>query len=146
MGKLHFITYANGKNRNTGLSYVDTQRKLVGSIENVTSKEVVFHANNLDSLKQKDFDLLYKLLPCGVEFIHKHAHILKQNILIHCHMGRQRSVAMLCGFLMAKHGLNPDEACKYILKKRPEAFHFGLSLNFDQALIKYYKDLQKERS
>lgn len=55
MGKLHFITYANGKNRNTGLSYVDTQRKLVGSIENVTSKEVVFHANNLDSLKQKDW-------------------------------------------------------------------------------------------
>ena len=99
-----------------------------------------------DSLKQKDFDLMYKLLPCGVEFIHKHADILKQNIFIHCHMGRQRSISFLCGYFIAKHGLTPDDACKYVLKKRPEAFHFGLSLNFDQALIKYYKDLQKNNN
>jgi protein-tyrosine phosphatase len=97
-----------------------------------------------DSLKQKDFDLMYQLLPCGVEFIHKHADILKQNILVHCFAGRQRSATCLTVYLMEKHGLNPDDACKYLLKKRPEAFHFGLSLNFDQALIKYYKDLQKK--
>lgn len=98
-----------------------------------------------DSLKQKDFDLMYKLLPCGIEFIHKHADILKQNIFVHCHMGRQRSSTFICGYLIEKHGLSPDDACKFILKKRPESFHFGLSLNFDQAIVKYYKDLQKQR-
>jgi protein-tyrosine phosphatase len=98
-----------------------------------------------DSLKQTDFDKMYKLLPSAVEYIAKHADILKQNILIHCWAGKQRSVICVAAYLVAKHGLTPDEACKYILKKRPEAFHYGLSLNFDQTLIKYYKDLQKKK-
>ena len=37
-----------------------------------------------DSLKEKDFDLMYQYMPCVVEFINKHVNIQKNNILIHC--------------------------------------------------------------
>ena len=44
---------------------------------------------------------------------------------------------------MAKHNMTPSEACKFVLGKRKEAFHYGLSVNFDQTINKYYKELQK---
>ena len=98
-----------------------------------------------DSLKEKDFDLMYNYMPCIVEFITKHADIQKNKILIHCVAGRQRSAIAVAAYLVCKNGLNPHEACKLILEKRPEGFHHGLSLNFDQALDKYYKDLTRTK-
>jgi protein-tyrosine phosphatase len=98
-----------------------------------------------DSLKEKDFELMYTYMPLIVEFIDKHVNKLKQNILIHCYAGRQRSAISVCAYLVAKHNMTPHEACKYVLDKRKEAFHHGLSLNFDQALLKYHKDLEKQR-
>lgn len=96
-----------------------------------------------DSLKEKDFELMYRLLPAAVEYIHKHVDIQKNTILIHCYAGRQRSAACVCAYLIAKHNMTPHEAGAFVLGKRPEAFHFGKSVNFDQALMKYYRDLQK---
>lgn len=92
-----------------------------------------------DSLEKKDFDLMYEFLPIATEFIHKHAVIQKNNILVNCVAGRQRSAINVACYLVTKHGLNPHDACKFVLEKRPEAFHFGKSLNFDQALNKHYK-------
>jgi protein-tyrosine phosphatase len=92
-----------------------------------------------DSLKQKDYDLMFEFMPCIVAFIHKHANIQKNNILVHCWAGRQRSAISVAVYLVDKYGITPHQACKMILDKRPEAFHFGKSLNFDQALNKYYK-------
>lgn len=92
-----------------------------------------------DSLKQKDYDLMFQYLPVIVEFINKHANIANHNILIHCHAGRQRSAISVAAFMVAKCGKTPQEACKIVMEKRPEAFHFGKSLNFDQALNKYYR-------
>jgi protein-tyrosine phosphatase len=57
-------------------------------------------------------------------------------------LGRQRSAAAVAAYLMKYHNMDPTQACKYILSKRKEAFHFGLSLNFEKSLIKYYKQLQ----
>jgi len=37
-----------------------------------------------DSLKDKDIELMHQYMPCIVEFIHKHAVIGKNNILVHC--------------------------------------------------------------
>jgi len=37
-----------------------------------------------DSLKKKDFDLMYQLIPAIVEFIHMHVDILKENTFVHC--------------------------------------------------------------
>jgi protein-tyrosine phosphatase len=95
-----------------------------------------------DSLKERDFELMHKFLPAAVEFIHKHADIQKENVFIHCYAGRQRSISCLAGYLMCKHKMTPHQACLYALKRRPEAFHHGLSLNFSKSLSKYYKDLK----
>lgn len=97
-----------------------------------------------DSLKQKDYDLMFQYMPVIVEFIHKHAGIANHNILIHCHAGRQRSAISVAAYLVAKCGKSPREACKIVMEKRPEAFHFGKSLNFDQALNKYYRTYMKK--
>lgn len=94
-----------------------------------------------DSLKEKDFELMYQFMPCIVEFIHKHVNIQKNNILIHCWAGRQRSIIAAACFMVGKHNMTPKEACKFVLEKRPEAFHFGQSLNFDQSLNKFYKSV-----
>jgi protein-tyrosine phosphatase len=97
-----------------------------------------------DSLKQKDYDLMFEFMPCIVQFIHKHAVIQKNNILIHCWAGRQRSSISVAVYLVDKYGLTPHQACKTVLDKRPESFHFGKSLNFDQALNKYYRKYIKK--
>lgn len=96
-----------------------------------------------DSLLQKDFDKMLKLTPIAVEFIHKHVDILKQPLLVHCWAGRQRSVYCCAAYLCKYHSMTPSEACKLLLSKRPEAFHFGMSVNFDQTLNAYYKELLK---
>jgi len=98
-----------------------------------------------DSLKQKDYDLMFDFMPVIVAFIHKHIVTQKNNILIHCYAGRQRSAISVAVYLVDKYGLDPKEACKVVLDKRPEAFHFGKSLNFDQALNKYYRTYKKKK-
>jgi len=96
-----------------------------------------------DSLKVVDYNKMYHYLPAAVEFIYKHAVLQKQSILIHCYAGRQRSAICIAAFLVAYHNLTPYEACLYITKKRIEAFHFNLSLNFEQSLEEFYKDIKK---
>jgi protein-tyrosine phosphatase len=98
-----------------------------------------------DSLRETDFKKMYEFFPVIVEFIHKHVVLQKQNILVHCYAGRQRSAISVAAYLVAKMGMTPADACKYIMDKRKEAFHFGLSLNFEDSLNKYYKDLQKSK-
>lgn len=98
-----------------------------------------------DSLRETDFKKMYEFFPVIVEFIHKHVVLQKNNILVHCYAGRQRSAISVAAYLVAKMGMTPADACKFIMDKRKEAFHFGLSLNFEDSLNKYYKDLQKSK-
>jgi protein-tyrosine phosphatase len=95
-----------------------------------------------DSLKERDFKLMFQFMPLISEYITKHVDILGNNIFIHCHAGRQRSAAAVAAYYIKK-GMTPHDACELILSKRKEAFHFGESLNFDQALLKFYKSLKK---
>jgi protein-tyrosine phosphatase len=96
-----------------------------------------------DSLREVDFNKAHLFMPAAVEFIHKHIVLQGENMLVNCAMGRQRSACMVAAYLMAKKNLTPKQACKLILEKRPEAFHFGMSLNFEKSLERYYQDLQK---
>jgi protein-tyrosine phosphatase len=98
-----------------------------------------------DSLKEVDFKKCYEFMPAIVEFIYKHVVLEKHNTFVHCYAGRQRSAISVAVFLVAKYGMTPTEACKYIMDRRKEAFHFGLSLNFEESLEKYYKKLQKDK-
>jgi protein-tyrosine phosphatase len=65
--------------------------------------------------------------------------------LVHCYAGRQRSGISVAVYLVDKYGLDPKDACKIVMDKRPEAFHFGKSLNFDQALSKYHRTYKKKK-
>ena len=94
-----------------------------------------------DSLRERDFEKMSHLLPLAVEFIHKHVNVEKNNLLVHCWAGRQRSAISVAAFMVKYLGMTPKEATKYIQNKRQEAFHFGESVNFDQALNGYYKSL-----
>ena len=98
-----------------------------------------------DSLKEVDFVKAYEFMPAAVEFIHKHAVLQNHNVFIHCYAGRQRSAIMVAAYLVAKCGMTPVQACKYLVDKRPETFHYGKSLNFEISLEKYYKDLQRAK-
>ena len=98
-----------------------------------------------DSLKEKDFELMFKYMPIIAAYIDKHVSIQKNNIFVHCWAGRQRSVAAVVCYLISNHKMTPHEACKKVLERRPEAFHHGLSLNFEDSINKYYNHYHKSR-
>jgi len=59
MPKLHYITFATGVSRVTGIPYAETQRMLVQSIQSKTKYEVVLHTHSLESMmKQPWFHLV----------------------------------------------------------------------------------------
>lgn len=96
-----------------------------------------------DSLKEIDFQKAYEFMPAAVEFIYKHAVLQKENVFVHCFAGRQRSHAMIVAFLMKKLNMSPKKASLFVMEKRPEVMHYGLSYNFEDSVLKYYKDIQK---
>lgn len=99
-----------------------------------------------DSLKEKDFKKMLDYFPVIVEFLYKHVVIEKHNVLVHCWAGRQRSVISVAAFLVKYFNLTPSKAIKFLISKRPEAFHFGKSINFDSSLSKYYRSLKNKEN
>jgi protein-tyrosine phosphatase len=97
-----------------------------------------------DSLKQIDIDKMYDLLPAAICFIYKHVVQQKQNILIHCYAGRQRSAIVVAAYLVVTEKMTPHLACKHVLEKRPESFHFGTSLNFEDSLKRFEKSTSSD--
>lgn len=96
-----------------------------------------------DSLKNKDINLMSEWLPYVIEqlkVLHKDQ---KRKVLVHCHAGMQRSAIVVAAYLVDTKGMSPMEAIKYIIKRRPIAFHNGESLNFEDSLKKFY--LNKKR-
>ena len=97
-----------------------------------------------DSLSRRDIKQLFDYFPVICEFIHKIVVIKKQTLLIHCRLARQRSAASVAAYLIKNHGLNPNEAMTYLLKKKPDVFCFGRSVNFAAALNKWYHKINNE--
>ena len=97
-----------------------------------------------DSLKMKDINLMTLYMPCIAEYIHKHADIQKHNIFVHCHMGRERSVAAVVAYLMKFKSMTPHSASKLVMDKRPEAFFYGKSVNFEKSINAFYKTLKSK--
>lgn len=96
-----------------------------------------------DSFEKRDPALMSSYLPVITEFIYKVAVIEKKNIFIGCHLGRQRSCAALAAYLMRFYNKTPFEAMEYILKKKPDAFHYGASVNFAKSINNYYEKLNR---
>lgn len=95
-----------------------------------------------DSLEEYDINLMKTYLPIFIKIIDESI-TKNKSVLVHCHAGRQRSAALIAGYLMYKKGMSIEEAYKYIILKRPEAFHYGKSYNFHKSLEHYKNKLIK---
>lgn len=90
-----------------------------------------------DSLKQEDFNKMFKYFPSGISFIYKNLNIEGKNVYVHCHAGVQRSAAMVVAYLMLIYRTPLKKAIDIVLQKRPVAFFMGKSVNFMPALTKF---------
>lgn len=95
-----------------------------------------------DSLLEEDINAMTDYLPQFVNIINN-ALKNKKAVLVHCHAGRQRSACLVAAYLIFKYNYTIDQAYEYIISKRKEAFHYGMSYNFNQSLIDYKKQLKK---
>jgi protein-tyrosine phosphatase len=57
----------------------------------------------------------------------------KENVLIHCMAGAQRSAAVAACFLVANRGFTPEDAIREVRARRPAAFFFGI-VNFQKTI------------
>ena len=91
-----------------------------------------------DSLLIKDIDLMTQNLNILVNELDTRLRKKNGSILVHCYAGRQRSAILVAAYLVFKYNMTPEDACQYILTRRPEAFHYNISINFKDSLQKYY--------
>ena len=90
-----------------------------------------------DNLAPDQIYRMYTMFDYIIDIIVKH--LPDERILIHCHAGRQRSVAVIAAFLMKIGDMTKNEAILCIQSKRAVA---GVpQVNFDPALSEYEKDL-----
>jgi hypothetical protein len=111
-----------------------------------------------DSLLEKDMNLMETHLRTIVPILIKKYRDEKKNILIHCKQGKQRSCIVLAAFLrtlLDQHGgeynfisninnsekITFDNIKKFILSKRPQAFMYGLRVNFQSSYYGYFNTL-----
>jgi protein-tyrosine phosphatase len=70
------------------------------------------------------------------------AHALRGNpearVLVHCAMGASRSVAVVCGYLIAVHGLQPAQALEFVRARRAAA---APNRGFVDQLHEYHRSL-----
>ena len=109
-----------------------------------------------DSLQEIDFLIMEKYFHIILPSIISKLISENKNILIHCHAGAQRSVAMLTALLyilIDKNLINFEQLpiqniddkpqlmrniIQYIIQKRPRAYRYGLSINFKSSLENYF--------
>ena len=91
-----------------------------------------------DSFEKRDCNKMYQYFPVITEYIYKSTVIEKKNILVNCYAGRQRSAACIASYLIKYYSMTPIQAMEFLLKKKPDAFHWGKSVNFAKSLNKWY--------
>lgn len=109
-----------------------------------------------DSLLECDFIIMQAYFKIIVPLLLRKYTIEQKNILIHCHMGKQRSAIVVAALLKVLLDYNyikidtiPKEdvslekqfnyICKYIVSKRPQAFTFGYKINFTLSFFRFFK-------
>lgn len=110
-----------------------------------TDLKTVRHHRRLPVKDNREKDQIYILYRnIDTLAILMHAHLKSgENLLVHCHAGRQRSAALVAGFLMKYSDLEPEETISLIRTKRSVV---GIPMiNFKDALLQYHEDLTKFR-
>lgn len=100
----------------------------------------------LDSLQERDMRIMYEYLDKILVKMFN-SYLRGENILIYCHMGRQRSQIVMASFLYKyreafteENFQTKEDVFNYILTKRPQAFSFGLRVNFLPSFLKYFNE------
>ena len=93
-----------------------------------------------DCKMKRDVNQMRQYFLLVTEFIHKITVLEQRNILVHCALGRQRSCAAVAAYLIRYHDMAPLEAMRFIVARKPDAFHWGKSANFGPALNMWYTD------
>lgn len=93
-----------------------------------------------DNLETDQIYKLYSVLDQTVKYIYET--LPEHNILVHCHAGKQRSVAVVSAFFIKYADLEPEIVIKLIQSKRHVAGK--PTINFIKSLKQYYKDLHCE--
>lgn len=108
-----------------------------------------------DSLLEHDIYIMEQYLHKVLPFLLKKLLKEKKNILIHCAAGRQRSGCVVAAllFVLIDNNLMKFEnereeikdkgklmkrIIKYIIKRRPQAFSYGLRVNFKLSLERFF--------
>jgi hypothetical protein len=110
-----------------------------------------------DSLLNHDIYLMEQYYHALIPVLLRKLLVDKQNILIHCHQGVQRSASIVAALLyIIKHDklintMDTDEiqydvnnghlmrnVIDYIVKKRSKAFTFGYRINFKKSLERFF--------
>lgn len=102
-----------------------------------------YHVPINDTLKKKDFQEMIRYLPGAVEFIKQKRDKEGKNVLVHCHVGRQRSCCVATAYLSLRYKLTIRDTVALILKRRPVAFHDGNHVNFIESLMYYCEKPKK---
>ena len=95
-----------------------------------------------DNLEDSELLKLYHNMDHCTEYINKQL-MLGHRILVNCHAGRQRSVAVVLGYLMKYCNMSCKEALALVQTKRPVAGY--PSLNFSSSLKLYERDLKMDQ-
>lgn len=107
-----------------------------------------------DSLLEKDILLMEQYFKIIIPLLLRKYTIEKKNILIHCHVGKQRSAIVVAALLKVLLDYNyikidqiPNTKNKhnqfnyiynYMLQKRPKVFSYGLRINFEKSFKRYF--------
>ena len=123
----------------------------IGAVLNMTPKE----ANHFcykdieylripvyDSTERRDVKVMYAYLPVICEFLYKNTVLDQKNVLVHCHMGQQRSATAVAAYLIKYYKMTPHGAMQHLLKYKSDVFAKGQIANFASSLNKWYKFLQ----
>lgn len=84
-----------------------------------------------DNLEDKDIETFRQIRKEAVNFLDT----CEKPVFVHCYAGRQRSAALVAAYLIDKKGMSVKDAIQHIITKRPEAFFWGKSINFLEALV-----------
>ena len=94
-----------------------------------------------DNSQKQNNDFMYGFFPAAVKYIENHLIKQKQNVLVHCAAGIQRSATIVVAFLMYYFKISAKEAIKITLELKPDIFYEGTEIHFWRALKKWEKDV-----
>ena len=92
-----------------------------------------------DNCAPEEISLMYSILDKTAQLLYKHLQT-GDIILVHCHAGRQRSVAVILAFIMKYTRLSFNKSLELLKTKRPVACY--PQINFHHALLEYEKYLK----